>query len=132
LIHADYAVPVPEINKAEAQRAAAEMRLPVGEPEVPAAPLKQGFGCARDYSWLMGELLYVRSRGVWRLRYADPDEDRYGGTVILVGEGLTGDCKTGQIVRVEGHMINPDSTEPRPPYWVRKVRIIRGPVDSDE
>jgi hypothetical protein len=132
VVHADYVVPSSELLGVESKPASAEMRSPAGEPEVPAAPLKQGFGCARDHSWLMGELQFVRSRNVWRLRYADSDEDRYGGTVILVGEGLTGDCKTGQIVRVEGHMINPDSTEPRPPYWVRKLRVLRAALDNDD
>jgi hypothetical protein len=136
LTQAAYLVPAAEASKGEVKPAHAADMLPLPPPEqdpVPAAPLKQGFGFARDYSWLMGELQYVRSRDVWRLRYAEAEQDdRYGGTVTLVGEGLTADCKNGQIVRVEGQMINPDSSEPRPPYWARKLRIIRAPLDSDE
>jgi hypothetical protein len=136
LTQASYLAPAAEASKLEVRPAHATEALPppAGAPDpAPAAPLKEGFGFARDYSWLMGELQYVRSRDVWRLRYAEAEQDeRYGGTVTLVGEGLTADCKTGQIVRVEGQMINPDSTDPRPPYWAKKLRILKAPLDSEE
>jgi hypothetical protein len=133
LTRASYLTPAAEASGLEVKPAQAMDVLPPEHDATPAAPLKQGFGFAKDYGWLMGELQYVRSRGVWRLRYAEADQDdRYGGTVTLVGEGLTADCKSGQIVRVEGQMINPESTDPRPPYWARKLRILRAPLDTDE
>jgi hypothetical protein len=104
------------------------------EPAPPSTPpLKPGFGCAGDYSWLLGELQYIRSRNVWRLRYLDGDaEDRYGGTVTLVGEGLPHDCQSGQMVRVEGQVVNPDSSDPRPPYWVRKLQVLKPAPDFED
>jgi len=83
---------------------------------------------AADYSWLTGELEHLLVRNVWRLRYAPFDqEDRHGGTVVLIGEALPVDCKSGQIVHVEGQLVNPDSDEPRPTYWVRSFRVLKAP-----
>jgi hypothetical protein len=89
---------------------------------------------AADYSWLTGELEHLLARNVWRLRYAPFDqEDRHGGTVVLIGEALPVDCKSGQIVHVEGQLVNPDSDEPRPTYWVRSFRVLKAaPPDAGE
>jgi len=84
------------------------------------------FGHAADYGWLMGELEYLHSKNVWRLRYAPADqEDRHGGTVLLVADSLPSDCKSGQVVRIEGQLVNPESDEPRPPYWVRTLQVLK-------
>src|SRR5262249_19667432 len=67
------------------------------------------FGHAPDYGWLVGELQYLQTRHAWRLRYARPgDADRYGGTVTLSGDALPADGSGGQLVRIEGHLVNPD------------------------
>jgi hypothetical protein len=84
------------------------------------------FGHAPDYVWLVGELQYLQTRHAWRLRYGRPgDEDRYGGTVTLTGEALPSDCAGGQIVRVEGQLVNPNAAEPRPAFWVNRLQIIK-------
>jgi hypothetical protein len=90
-------------------------------------------GHAEDYSWLTGELEYIHGRNLWRLRYAPPhEEDKYGGTVVLVGDDLPADRKSGQIVRVEGQLANPESSEAHPPYWVRSMQVLKPAPFTDE
>jgi hypothetical protein len=92
----------------------------------PPAPSAAFLKHAPDYGWLVGELQYLQTRHTWRLRYARPgDEDRYGGTVTLTGEALPATCSDGEIVRVEGRLVNPDSVEPRPAYWVNTLKVIK-------
>jgi hypothetical protein len=81
---------------------------------------------APDYSWVEGELYYVHSRNSWRLRYGNMgDPDRYGGIVTLLGDGVTSLCREGQIVRVEGTLLDPDTSEPQPGYWVKHIIIVK-------
>jgi hypothetical protein len=83
---------------------------------------------APDYGWLIGELHYSHVRGVWRLRYAPPDEeDPFGGTMTLVDPGPMTAYRSGQIVRVEGELIDPASREPSPPYRVRSIQAAPRP-----
>ncbi len=92
----------------------------------PEAPAAAQLGHAPDYAWLVGELQYLQTHHAWRLRYTRPgDEDRYGGTVTLTGDNLPAGCQSGQLVRVEGHLINPDASEPRPAYWVGGLRVVK-------
>ncbi len=106
--------------------------------EAPVAPLAEngppaGFGHAEDYSWLSGELQFIQARNVWRLRYAPfEQEGRYGGTVLLVGDGLPTNCQAGQIVRVEGQLVNPETDEARPPYWVRSFKVLKVAPATEE
>lgn len=99
----------------------------LSEPVTFAAPAPSpapAYGHAADYSWLTGELQHLSSRNVWRLRYAAADEvDRYGGAVQLVGDGISADRENGEIVRVEGQLLNPDA--PRPTFWVRSCRTLK-------
>ncbi len=131
---AAWKVPAPGTSDGElAEVVATSARCP--GPDTPAgSSLKAGHGHAADYTWLTGELEHLRARNVWRLRYAPFDqEDRHGGTVVLVGDGLPADCKRGQIVHVEGQLVNPESDEPRPPYWVRSFRVLKAaPPDAAE
>ncbi len=122
---ASYTAPVESKPVAPALQAPRPSSVAPVRPLLPASPPKTGYGHAADYSWLSGELEYLQTRQVWRLRYALADqEDRYGGTVILVGEGLPANCKAGQLVRVEGQLLNPDSDRPRPPYRVRTFQVM--------
>src|SRR5262245_51840524 len=80
------------------------------------------FGHAPDYSWLIGRLEFLHVRNVWKVRYASlEEEDRYGGSVTLIDTGPMTEFKSGQIVRVEGQLVNPESREPSPPYRVRSI-----------
>jgi len=83
-------------------------------------------GHAADYSWLVGELQYLQTRHAWRLCYGRPGaEDRYGGTVTLAGDALPPGAAAGQVVRVEGRLVNPGTSEPRPAYWVERVQVLK-------
>lgn len=88
-----------------------------------SAPAPQYFN-SPDYSILFGVLDYNPRRGTWRLRYADAgDEDRYGGSVTLdgVGRQMAG-YASGQFVRVEGNLVDPESHDPSPAYRVKDMR----------
>lgn len=81
------------------------------------------FAHAEDYTWLVGKVMYLHSRGTWRLRYCSVDEeDRYGGSVTLVGTNqLLSSLHDSQIIRVHGHLIDPESREPTPEYRVDEI-----------
>jgi hypothetical protein len=82
------------------------------------------FGHAEDYSWLAGKLQYSRFNKSWRLRFASVDEeDRYGGSVTIVDLPLAG-LKDGQMVRVEGHLVNPEAKTSAPPYEVNSIQAL--------
>jgi hypothetical protein len=87
-------------------------------------PPRPGFGHAADYSWVSGELDYLHGKKAWRVRYANLDEeDRYGGSVILVedeGSSLQR-FKAGQMVRIEGHFAKPGESETCPLYRIHSI-----------
>jgi hypothetical protein len=97
----------------------------------PEGPPTTCYGHAADYGWLTGEIYYLSSHKVWRLRYVAPGEDdRYSGTVNLTGDGLPADCRSGQTVRVEGTLLDPESTARRPTYWVRHLTLLKPAADD--
>jgi hypothetical protein len=65
-------------------------------------------GHEEDYSWVTGELFYVRSaRGQWVVRYATVDtEDRYGGSVVLAAAVNMKNFREGDLVTVHGSILN--------------------------
>jgi hypothetical protein len=84
------------------------------------------FGHAPDYTWLSGELQQSRADKDWHLRYATVDEDDpYGGSVILKGAPLT-DHKSGQMVRVTGHLTDPDTHVPNSIYLFNTIEALPG------
>jgi hypothetical protein len=149
------AAPVP-IAAAPAPARAAEVAAAPAQPEViptthqpapaepPAAPADSGrrvgrrtfrditahpaFAHAPDYAWLVGELRYVTLDKAWVLRYLSAeDEDRYGGSVtLLTPRPLTG-YRDGQLVRVEGELVDPAAPGPRPTYRVHDIQPV-GPA----
>jgi hypothetical protein len=89
----------------------------------PAGPSPQYYN-SPDYSILFGVLDYNARRGTWRLRFADAgDEDRYGGSVTLdgIGRQMEG-YVSGQFVRVEGGLVDPESHDASPAYRVKEMR----------
>jgi hypothetical protein len=82
------------------------------------------FAHAADYTWLVGEL---RSIGpdVWTVRFASVDDER--DTVVLVDAPPMNDMHTGQLVRVEGQLVDPSSHDPRPAFRVAAIH----PVDHN-
>lgn len=83
---------------------------------------------AADYSWLIGELQYVQVRDAWRLRYLPADEeDAHGGTVTLIETPQLTGYRSGQLVRVEGQLVDPHSHEPSPTYRIQSLQAITLP-----
>lgn len=84
------------------------------------------FSHAEDYSWLVGELNYLHSRRGWRLRYASiNEEDPYGGSVSLNVSGhMLANLRDGQIVRVHGMLLDPESRKPAPEYRVVSITAL--------
>ncbi len=83
------------------------------------------FSHAKDYSWLTGELQYLSTKQAWRLRFASVDEDvRYAGSVLLVEPGPMTNYLSGQMVRVEGHSVEPDTNEPDHSYRVSAIHPL--------
>ena len=82
------------------------------------------FAHAPDYSWMVGQLQYVHGRKAWRLRYASVDEEeRYGGSVTLEGcDHLMDQYRSGQLVRVQGKLADPESRHPSPGFIVADIR----------
>jgi hypothetical protein len=81
------------------------------------------FGHDPNYGWLVGTVEYSRIQQAWLLRYVSVEEDdRYGGCVTLVTPNQRMTFKPGQIVRVEGALIDPESQQLRPAYQVQTIR----------
>lgn len=92
-------------------------------PGTPVAAVSSGHG--PDHRWLVGRLQYLHVRDVWRIRYAAPEsDDRYGGTMTLVDPGAMTAFHAGQLVRVEGCVVEPESREPSPAYRVHSIHAI--------
>jgi hypothetical protein len=93
-------------------------------PVQPARPAS--WGHAPDYSWLVGCLSCDEARGVVRLRYANTNEgDPHGGCLDLIGVGVLPGFFPGQVVRVEGELINPAPNEIMPIYRVQTVELLQ-------
>jgi hypothetical protein len=91
----------------------------------PDAQTKAGatFGHDAKYRWLMGALEYSPTQRTWLLHYLPYQEnDHYGGCVALVGIDPQMRFKPGQIVRVEGSLIDPNSMQLQPAYEVQRIR----------
>lgn len=93
-------------------------------PDITAKPC---FAHSQDYSWLTGELTLIHQRNgnVWKLRYASMDEDdRFGGSVILVETGPMTRYNEGQCVRVEGQVVEPETRDSGATYRVRSIQVV--------
>jgi hypothetical protein len=62
---------------------------------------------AQDYSWLEGTLEYTHSdSGRWKLRYAPlSEEDPFGGSVVLDPDPKLQSFQPGDLVRIEGELV---------------------------
>ncbi|MFO0879346.1 MAG: hypothetical protein U0840_18525 [Gemmataceae bacterium] len=81
--------------------------------------------CAPDHQWLVGVLRFDAQRGRWFVRYASPGmTDRFGGELeLLRTEPMLG-FQPGQVVRVEGQLIDPAPLEILPAYEVRSMQLV--------
>jgi hypothetical protein len=121
---ANWQPPVPEKPKLQTP--------PQLEPPVPAcrrAPTvrtAQQPGHAADYAWLVGCLQHDDKRNRWRVQYAGIDEqDRYGGSLELVNPGPMSGYQNGQMVRVEGDLVDPAPLEITPAYRVLAIQAVQ-------
>jgi hypothetical protein len=109
----------------------AELPAPKAEPEMQAASYKPetkdevkrrsftdvtakpGMEHAENYGWLKGELQCLHGPNgsmTWNLRYASVDEeDKFGGSVTLVDMGRGHNFQSGQMVKVEGEVLDPET-----------------------
>jgi uncharacterized protein (TIGR03000 family) len=93
-----------------------------------ASPAQPQFGHDPSYHWLVGTLDYSRIQEAWLIRYAPSgEEDPHGGCVTLLGLGQMDGFRSGQRVRVEGHLIDGRSEQIRPPYRVESIRPLEQP-----
>lgn len=83
-----------------------------------------GFARAEDFSWLHGQVQYVRSTRSWRLRYADlSQEDPYGGSVTLTPQLNIEGLQDGQYVLARGQLVNPQARGIAPAYRVDTLQL---------
>lgn len=83
------------------------------------------FGRAADYSWLVGQVEQARTGAGYRLRFASVDDnDRYGGSVTLAGDGNLPTLKDGQYIRVRGHLVDAEAHSPAPAYHVESCEPV--------
>ena len=82
---------------------------------------------ANDYSWVTGQLEYLNSKKVWRLRYAGHDEeDVHGGTITLMGaDHLLDHYKDGDQIKVEGQLLDLGNHQVSPHYQVNTLGKVR-------
>jgi hypothetical protein len=84
------------------------------------------FDHAADYSSVTGELYFEKDSKTWTVRYLSVDEDdRFGGKVTLADVGPMENLKSGQMVRVEGHMADPETHEACPAFKVQNIKPVR-------
>lgn len=83
-------------------------------------------GRASDYSWMVGRLEHSKNKQTWRVRYASHEvEDDFGGSVTLVGaDDVLERYADGDLVKVDGQLLDPEQKTSAPPYRVRGVRKL--------
>jgi hypothetical protein len=89
------------------------------------------YGNAPDYGWLQG-LVDKHYQGHWYLRFCDPSvEDKYGGKVCLLEDPRLAQLKDGDVVFVEGEIVQDKETVNRGPwhhyprYQIRTLRPVQ-------
>jgi hypothetical protein len=92
------------------------------------------YGNAPDYGWLQG-VADKHYQGHWYLRFCDPGvEDKYGGKVCLLDDPRLAQLKDGDVVFVEGEIVQDKETVNRGPwhhYPRYQIRTLK-PVQPQE
>jgi hypothetical protein len=74
----------------------------------------------------VGGLQHDEGKDRWMVRYADPGAgDRYDGMLELFCTGPMNGFRPGQLVRVEGELIDPAPMEIKPAFRVRSLQVLR-------
>lgn len=83
---------------------------------------------AADYKWVQGRLQIIHTRhGECRVRYCSIDkEDLYGGSLVLKHDARLEEFKEGDIVRIEGSVIEDRSGRPfaTASYRIDSIRLV--------
>jgi hypothetical protein len=88
-------------------------------------------GHAPDHAWLQG-VIDKHYQGHLELRYCDPsEEDAWGGKVILEDDPRLAQCKDGDVVRVEGEIVQ-EAGKPKRGAWnhfvqyrIKEIKLIQ-------
>jgi hypothetical protein len=92
------------------------------------------YGNAPDYGWLQG-VVDKHYQGHWYLRFCDPSvEDKHGGKVCLLDDPRLAQLKDGDVVFVEGEIVQDKETVNRGPwhhYPRYQIRTLK-PVQPQE
>ncbi len=118
----------PEIALAPEWRASSTPAVP--EPKPSHADVSTAaYSHAVDFSYVSGVLEHGRQPKIWLLRYAPAEvEDRFGGSVTLIlDEADARLLRAGQMVRIEGALLDPDAGGSRPGYRVEKIEPNTSP-----
>ena len=74
------------------------------------------YGNGPDYGWLQG-VVDRHYRGHWYLRYCDPSvEDKNGGKVCLADDPRLSQLKDGDVIFVEGEIVQEKEPVDRGPW----------------
>lgn len=93
-----------------------------GERTVSNNTMTVRFGQANNYQVVVGQVYQFRR--AWKLRYAAVEsDDKYGGSLSLIGEGFD-NLKDGQMVRVEGVILPSDDRAAGARYQVQRIEVI--------
>jgi hypothetical protein len=97
----------PAAPAAPAARPAVKVVANKAVPEV-QKKFQEKVGCAPDHSWITGQLFYVHvDGGRWVLRYTSVGEqDKYGGSVVLAPGVDMKNYREGDLVSVNGKVLN--------------------------
>jgi len=91
----------------------------------PMVPSASHMGHDPEYHWLVGTLEFSRYQQATLLRYTSADQDdRYGGSVTLLIPNRMNNYKPGQVVRVEGSLIDPGSQQMQPAFVVTNISAV--------
>jgi len=109
--------PAQQAVRLDAPRPLAPRRLAVSDPVVLAH--------APDHRWLLGALIYEVRQKRWSVRYTNPGEpDVYGGVLELLDTGPMTGFNSGQLVRVEGELVDPKPHQIKPAFRVLSLRAL--------
>lgn len=90
---------------------------------------------AADYKWVQGRLQIIHTRhGECRIRYCSIDkEDLYGGSLVLKHDARLEEFKEGDIVRIEGLVIEDRSGRPfaAASYRIDTIRLVESAEQHD-
>ena len=92
--------------------------------------LQPRFGHDRHYGWLTGQLEYLQSKDLWKLRYIPfhGKTDEFGGSVMISNPDVLQGLTAGDYVKVRGSLTRRSNNAPSfaPPYEVEHVERTDG------